>query len=139
MLGSSQQEHDERLVKVLERVQSAGVTLNAEKCELGKTSLKFLGHCIDKNGVSADPEKTAAICQMTPPRSVSDLRRFMGMVNQLGKFYPIIAEISKPLRELLSVKRAWLWGAEQDRAFNALKEELTKPTILALYDPTAKS
>ena len=139
VVGSNQQEHDERLVKVLERVQSAGVTLNAEKCEFGKPSLKFLGHCIDKNGVSADPEKTAAICQMTPPRSVSDLRRFMGMVNQMGKFSPNIAEISKPLRELLSVKRAWLWGAEQDRAFNALKEELTKPTVLALYDPTAKS
>ena len=68
VVGSSQQEHDERLVKVLERVQSAGVTLNAEKCELGKTSLKFLGHCIDKNGVSADPEKTAVMCQMSPPR-----------------------------------------------------------------------
>ena len=79
VLRSSQQEG---LVKVLKRVQSAGVTLNAEKCKLGK----FLGHCIDKNGVSTDPEKTAAICQMTTPRSVSDLRRFMGMVNQLGKF-----------------------------------------------------
>ena len=139
VVGKNQHEHDERLIKVLERIRSAGVTLNAEKCELGKTSLKFLGHCIDKDGVRADPEKTAAICQMSPPRSVSDLRRFMGMVNRMGKFPPNNAEISKPLRELLSIKRAWLWGAEQDRAFNALKEELTKPTVLALYDPKAKS
>ena len=61
------------------------------------------------------------------------------MVNQMGKFSPNIAEISKPLRELLSVKRAWLWGPEQDQAFNALKQELTKHTVLALYDPAAKS
>ena len=59
IFGRDQQEHDARLIKVLERVQSAGVTLNAGKCELSKPSLKFLGHCIDKNGVRADPEKTA--------------------------------------------------------------------------------
>ena len=45
------------------------------------------------------------------------------MINQMGKFSPNIAEISKPLLELLSVKRAWLWGPEQGHAFNALKQE----------------
>ena len=105
------------------------VTLNAAKCELSKPSFKFLGHVIDQDGVRTDPEKTAAICQMIVPQSVSDLRRFMGIVNQMGKLSPNIAEISKPLRELLSIKRAWLWGPEQDRAFKALKQELTKPTI----------
>ena len=139
IFGSNEREHDARLVKVFERVQSAGVTLNAEKCELRTSSLKFLGHWIDKDGVRADPDKTAAICQMKAPQSVSDLRRFMGMVNQMGKFSPNIAEIGKPLRELLSSKRAWIWGPEQERAFKALKEELTKPTVLALYDPKAKS
>ena len=61
------------------------------------------------------------------------------MVNQMEKFTPNIAEIGKPLRELLSSKRVWLWGPEQDRAFQALKDEMTKPTVLALYDPKAKS
>ena len=59
---------------------------------------------IHKDGVRTDPEKRAVICQMTPPQSVSDLWQFMGMVNQMGKFPPKIAEISEPLRELLSVK-----------------------------------
>ena len=115
------------LIKVLERIQSAGVTLNAAKYELSKPSLKFLGHCIDRDGVRADPDKTAAIWQMTPPHSVSDLWRSN------------IAKISKSLHELLSVKRAWLRGPEQDRASNTVKQELTKPTVLALYDPAAKS
>jgi hypothetical protein len=91
---------------------------------------------IDKDGVRANLEKTAAICRMTSPQSVSDLRRFMGVVNQMGKFSPNIAEISKPLRELLSIKRAWLWGPKQDRAFKA---ELTKPTVITLYDVAARS
>lgn len=64
----NQQVNDTHLIKVLERVQSAEVTLNSEKCELCKPSLKFLGLVIDKkNGVRADPEKTDAISRMTPP------------------------------------------------------------------------
>ena len=61
------------------------------------------------------------------------------MVNQLGKFSPNVAELSKPLRELLSNKKAWLWTPAQDEAFAKLKQELTTPTILALYDPNAET
>ena len=136
--GKDQEQHDARLTKVFERIESAKLTLNAAKCEFSKSSVKFLGHCISKEGVRADPDKTAAICRMEPPQSVADLRRFMGMINQMGKFSPNIAEIGKPLRELLSTKRAWLWGLEQERAFNELKQELTRPTVLALYDPEAR-
>ena len=59
------------------------------------------------------------------------------MVNQLDKFSPNIAELSKPLRELLSAKKAWLWTPAQDEAFTNLKKELTTPNILTLYDPNA--
>ena len=61
------------------------------------------------------------------------------MVNQLGKFSPHIADLTQPLRELLSTKRAWLalWGPEQESAFNKIKEELVQPTVLTLYDPHA--
>ena len=75
---------------------------------------------------------------MEAPSSVSDLRRFLGLVNQLGNFSPNIAELTQPLRELLSSKHAWLWGMDQERTFARVKEELVKPTTLTLYDPTAE-
>ena len=53
--GSSTQEHNERLEAVLNRIQSAGITLNQAKCEFGKETIKFLGHLINSNGISADP------------------------------------------------------------------------------------
>ena len=59
----------------------------------------------------------------------------MGMVNQLGKFSLRIAELSKPVRELLSSKRAWNWGPVQEEAFIKVKAELTAYTVLALYYP----
>jgi len=118
---------------VLKRLESANVTR-----EFRKSTVRFLGHIVDCEGVRADPSKTEAINRMEVPSTVSDLRRLLGLVNQLGKFSSNIAELSKPLRELLSLKRAWLWGQEQERAFACIKEELVKPIILTLYDPNAE-
>ena len=137
VFGKDREEHDIRLAAVLKRIQTAGATLNPEKCEFRKTKLKFLGHLIDERGIQADPEKTSAILEMSPPTNIPELRRFMGMVNQLGKFSRNLAQLTQPLRELLSKKRAWLWGPNQDQAFAEVKAELVKPTILTLYDPEA--
>ena len=49
--------------------------------------------------------------------TVSELRRFIGMVNQLGKFTPKLTDLTQPLRELLSKTRVWTWGAPQEQAF----------------------
>ena len=137
IFGKTQKEHDTRLHSALQRIQKAGVTLNREKCEFSRRRLTFLGHVIDERGVSPDPNKTSAISAMPKPTTRTELRRLMGMVNQLGKFTPNIAEISQPLRELLSSKRVWLWGPPQDEALAKLKTELTRPAVLTLYDPEA--
>lgn len=84
IFGKDREEHDICLAAALKRIQTAGVTLNPEKCESCKTTLKFLGHLIDERGIQTHPEKTSAILEMSPPSNVSDLRRFLGMVNQLG-------------------------------------------------------
>ena len=104
--GSSKEEHNERLEAVLKRIQSAGITLNKAKCEFGKETIKFLGHLINSNGVSGYPQKIEAILNMKAPCSVSQLRRFLGMTNQLGKFSSKIAKMTKPLRELLTKQSA---------------------------------
>ena len=74
---------------------------------------------------------------MSPPNSVSAVRRLLGMANQLGKFTPNLAELTKPLRELLGKSRAWTWGPAQSAAFKQVQEEFMKPTVLALYNPAA--
>eukprot|EP00731_Ephydatia_muelleri_P009839 Em0005g425a len=79
VFGSNQQEHDFRLHAILKAIKAAGVTLNSEKCSFSVDKLKFLGHVISRDGVSADPDKTKAILQMKPPTNITELRRFMGM------------------------------------------------------------
>jgi len=106
--------------------------------QIRQTEVKFLGHLIDARGIRADPQKMSAILEMEPPH-ITELRRFMGMANQLGKFSPHLAEISHPLRELLSTKRSWVWGPDQERAFAEVKAELTHDTVLILYNPQANT
>ena len=70
--------------------------------------------------------------QDEPPTSVPELRRIMGMINQLGKFTPNLAELTQPLgRSPMAV------GTAQSSAFTRIKEELSTTTTLALYDPDA--
>ena len=135
VFGKDKEQHFERLTQVMRQIKTAGVTLNPVKCEFRKAQLKFLGHLVDKDGIRAD--KISAITALPAPTNVSELRRFMGMVNQLEKFSPNIADLTQPLQQLLSIKSSWLWGPPQEESFGAVKEELTKPTVLALYNPSA--
>ena len=137
VFGKDSAEHNSHQKDVLS-LEKANVTLNSSKCEFEKTTVKFLGHVIDSQGIRANPDKTEAISRMDTPTSVTDLRRTLQMVNQLWKFTPNIAEMSQPLRELLSTKKAWLWGPQQERAFQQIKEELMKPTTMIIYNPGAE-
>ena len=91
VFAGNEAEHDTRLINVLKRIERAGVTLSPLKCDFKQSKVRFLGHIIDGDRIKVDPEKTAAIRRMVTPQSVSDLRRFLGMENQLGKFFPNIS------------------------------------------------
>ena len=96
--------------------------------------MKFLGHILSSDGVHSDQDKVTAIMNMEEPTAVKELRRFLGMVNQLSKFMPHLAEMTKPLRDLLSKKNQWMWGHVQKQAFSSVKDALTKSPVLALFD-----
>ena len=68
-------------------IEAVGVILNSPKCQFGKTEIKFLGHLIGDT-------TTAAIAKMPRPTCVQELKRFMRIVNHLGKFSRHLAELS---------------------------------------------
>ena len=137
--GKTQEEHDERLSKVLHQLRDAGVTLNSEKCQFSQNQVTFLGQVIDISGIRPDPNKVFAIQKVPAPRNVGDVRRFLGMANQLSKFPPNLADQTKPLRELLIKSNDWVWGEPQRQAFQQIKEALVNSPVLALYDPSLET
>ena len=137
--GKTKEDHDARLTAVLTRISKSGLTLNKPKCMFGATQIRFLGQLVDQSGARPDPDKVQTIQEMKAPTTVSEVRRFLGMVNQLSKFCPDLAEHTKPLRDLLSTKNAWLWSHSQEEAFQYLKTALSNSEVLALYNTSYRT
>ncbi|XP_036329901.1 uncharacterized protein K02A2.6-like [Rhagoletis pomonella] len=139
VFGAKARSHDEALRQVLNRLKENGATLNKDKCEIGITSLKFLGHYIDAEGIRPGDSKLKAIEDYPTPTNITELKRFLGMVNYLGKFIPFLSDLSQPLNELLRGNIAYQWDTPQETSFNKLKEMLIKAPVLKLYDPRHKT
>ena len=71
--------------------------------------------------------------------SVSEVRRFLGMANQLSKFVPKLADLIKPLRDLLSKRNHWAWGEPQQKSFTQVQDALTNSPVLASFDPNLET
>ncbi|KAL5515944.1 hypothetical protein EMCRGX_G001194 [Ephydatia muelleri] len=127
----ARQRHDEALVQLLMRARKCNIKFNKEKMRLHMSELQYIGHRISSKGVSPDPAKVRAIQQMAAPKSVTDVRRFLGMCKYLAKFIPNLLATSEPLRRLTEKSIEFQWGEEEQSAFEKL---ICKNQILAFYD-----
>ena len=80
IFGKTDAEHDKMLMKVLERLEQRGVTLNAEKCEFNKRELTFFGLKMSAEGIKPTDEKCQALREATPPSNVKELRSLLGVI-----------------------------------------------------------
>ncbi|XP_064488499.1 uncharacterized protein K02A2.6-like [Ornithodoros turicata] len=132
--GRTIQEHDRRLRLVLKRLEDAGLTLNEKKCVIGTRVLKFFGHVFSAEGVSVDPDKVAAVAEMTPPRNPTEVRSLLGMVNYCGRFIPRLAELVEPLRSLTRRYAEFSWTTKHQEALGKVKEAMSQAHTLAYFD-----
>jgi hypothetical protein len=115
-------EHMMHIDAVLGKLTTAGFTINANKCRFCKEEVRFLGHRIDRTGVSADPDRIAAILNYPAPRNSKQLRQFLGTCNFHSRFIPGYANYVAPLTPLLKQGVQWLWAEEAQDAFRKLRE-----------------
>ena len=77
--GKNKSEHDKRLNDVLQKIKSAGETLNHSKCEFGKANVTFLGHRVDSEGIHASEEQIQSILNFYTPTPTRDIQSFLGL------------------------------------------------------------
>ena len=99
--GKSPEEILERLGAVFEKLRKAGLKLKPSKCEFFKEQIQFLGHIVSKEGISTCPEKVHAVQEWPMPKTINDLRSFLGFVGYYRKFIKGFSQIAKPLNSLL--------------------------------------
>ena len=120
-------EHHQELDALLQRLDDAGLKLNAKKCQVLNESTRLLG----REGISTDPEKVKVLRDWPPPRDVSDLRSFLGCAGYYRQFIPNFAEVTAPLCNLERKDTPFQWTAECQQSFNDIKERLTSAPRLA--------
>ena len=108
IFGETQEQHNERLEAVLTRLEEAHVTLNPEKWVYFLENVEFLEHVVGKDGVQVDSSKVEAVSNMSEPTDVRQLRRFLGIVNQVGQYIKNLEDSWALLTKLGSISRTSL-------------------------------
>ena len=139
--SSSEEEHEQHLRKLFERLSEYGVVVNAAKCVFGQESVKFLGYLVSRDGTCPLPDKVEAITKYTKPETAKELRRFLGVINFYRRFIPRAATLQAPLNELLqgNIKgnKPITWNETATAAFVTSKEALAEATMLCHPHPSA--
>ncbi|CAM5121346.1 unnamed protein product, partial [Natator depressus] len=100
VFGRTLEEHEERLLKVLDRLEDYGLKLSIDKCQFCRTSVKYVGHIVSQEGVSTDPDKIEALTTWPRPSNYRELKTFLGFSGYYRRFVKNYATIVKPLNDL---------------------------------------
>ena len=137
--GRTQQEHDERLVNLLQQTRECKPKLIPDKSKIRQPEVLYIGHVLTGDGVRPDTSniELIMITKMPKPEDKQGVQRLLGMVNYVAKFTPNISEVTAPLRELLKKDVALHWTECHEQSLVAIKKVLTKtsPGVLRYYDP----
>ena len=143
------QTHLQRLEMVFRKLREHGLKVEAKKCQFFRPRVTYLGHVVSADGVATDPAKTEVVTNWPKPKTLRDLRSFLGFASYYRRFVPRFAQLAKPLHELVSKlyeggkhgkqrtkSVGGDWSPECQRAFDSLKHALTSPPVLAYPDYT---
>jgi len=129
------EEHEKHLIAVLQILKDKKLYAKLSKCEFWLEEIKFLGHIISKEGVSVDPTKVEAVLQWEPPKSVTEIRSFLGLAGYYRRFIEGYSKIAMPLTQLTKKGQRFEWTENCENSFQELKKRLTTSPVLALPDP----
>ena len=139
IVGTSKEEHDERLNEVMKKLEESGLTLNYDKCQIGVSSMEYLGNVLTDKGLQVSDDNVKAIVQALRPKDQSELRSFLGLVQYCARFIPSFAIIASPLWDLTKAHVKWKWGISEEDAFQAVKMQPTQAPVMAFFKQGAET
>ena len=134
IFSENKEDHLKHLSIVFDRLRQANLRMKRSKCDFFKEELRYLGHVINKEGIMTDPSKIEAITDMPAPRSVREVRSFVGTTSYYRKFIPDFAKIAQPLTALTRKHANFHWDETCEASFQRLKAALASSPVLAFPD-----
>jgi hypothetical protein len=130
--SASAEGHLGDLRRVLERTRKFGLRMNPKKCAFGVSAGQFLGFLVHEQGIEIGLKSQEAIRTMVLPTTKKELQQLIGKINFVRRFISNMLGRIEPFMELVKIKAndEFRWGAEQQQAFEDIKEYLSKPPVL---------
>ena len=144
---ASLDDHLNHLRLVLTRLREVGLKVNAPKSKFCAEETEYLGYILTRTGIKPQPKKVQAVLAINTPKSVKDLRSFLGMVQYYRDLWARRSEMLAPLTSLVgecghtkvtrakkTKKRAWHWDEVHQIAFDNVKATIARDVCLAYPD-----
>ncbi|KAL4360823.1 hypothetical protein GQ457_04G019820 [Hibiscus cannabinus] len=128
-------DHAEHLRIVLQTLRECQLYAKFSKCEFWLSEVAFLGHVISAKGIMVDLKKFQTILDWRPPRNVSEVRSFLGLVGYYRRFVKGFSVIALPLTKILRKDQPFEWSEDRQRSFDKLKQALTHAPVLIQPEP----
>jgi hypothetical protein len=143
VFSRSPEEHEEHLRTLFNQLQRCGIIINPAKCVFRAPEVTFLGYKVSAEDSQPLEERVTHLQDCSPPKTASQLRRVLGMINVYRRFLPHAAAPQAPLHDALSGPRVKgshpiTWTPEFLKAFEECKASLSRATLLAHPDPSAQ-
>ena len=135
LIGTETEEgHDELVEEVLRRLEENDLYMKPEKCTWKVQKVNFLGVVMGQEKIEMEEDKVAGVLNWPVPKTVIDIRKFLGLTNYYRRFVKDFAKLAQPLNNLTRKEEKWRWGSEQQDTFEQLKQVFTSRPLLVTPD-----
>ncbi|GJU45125.1 putative reverse transcriptase domain-containing protein [Tanacetum coccineum] len=128
----NKEEHAYHLRIIFELLKKEKLYAKFSKCDFRNSIVQFLGHVIDSKGIHVDPANIEAVKNWASPTTPTEIRQFLELASYYRRFIKDFLKIAKSLTELTQKNKKYIWGENQESAFQLLKQKLCEASILAL-------
>jgi hypothetical protein len=132
--SKNEEEHEQHLHIILQWLRDHQLYAKFKKCAFWLKEVPFLGHVISAEGIAADPSKVQEVLDWKCPRSVTQIRSFLGLAGYYRRFIPNFSKVAKLMTKLLEKDAKFKWSPQCEEAFLTLKKLLTTAPVLVQPD-----
>lgn len=134
IFSNSFEEHKLHIEKLLSAIRTEGWKLKLVKCFFAQHKIKYLGHIIENGTIKPMSDNLKAIKEFPRPRSLKNIRQFLGKVNFYLKFIKDSTKVLEPFHYLLRKDVKFIWNETCEQNFNKIKHYLTSQPTLAIFN-----
>jgi hypothetical protein len=131
-------EHFHHLELILQAHANAGMKLKLKKCKIARNEVEYLGHLVSQEGISMVKSYVQRILDFPRPRTIKELRSYLGVIGYYRSFYPEFAQVTTGMQAMRN-KSELIWTKELQKEFDMSKELFTQSPVRHYPDfsPTA--